>query len=86
MNLKNSNVTSHTNGVYRQARGTTNVSTTYSNVWNNSTNYSGASAGTGCLSSNPLYVERADEPSFDVELSVALPGRRRGRISGRFRT
>ncbi|MDI1448664.1 DUF4215 domain-containing protein, partial [Polyangium sp. 6x1] len=57
VNVKNSNVTNHsTAGVYRAGSGTTNLSTTYSNVWANATNFSGASAGTGCLSSNPLYV------------------------------
>jgi cysteine-rich repeat protein len=51
--VMNSNITDGYYGVYRSA-GT--VSVTYSNVWGNTDDYFSASAGTGCLSSNPLYV------------------------------
>ena len=52
--VKDSNITNNTYGVYRS---TGTITVTYSNVWgNSSSNYYGASAGTGCLSSNPLYV------------------------------
>ncbi|MFO0589233.1 MAG: DUF4215 domain-containing protein [Polyangiaceae bacterium] len=57
-NLVNCIVTQNaTRGVYRNTGfGTVNVTTTYSDVWGNPTNYSGTSAGTGCISANPLYV------------------------------
>jgi len=52
--VKNSNVTNNAYGI-RAYYG--QITTTYSNVWGNSTaNYSYASSGAGCLSSNPLYV------------------------------
>jgi MYXO-CTERM domain-containing protein len=51
--LTNSNVTGGYYGAYRSG-GT--LQTTYSNVWGNTDDYYSASAGTGCLSANPLYV------------------------------
>ncbi len=59
MNVRNSIVTNNASfGVYRvTSGGSTTVSVTYSNVWSNSSgNYSSVTAGTGCLSANPLYV------------------------------
>ena len=53
--IKNSIVTVQAYGVYRADAST--VSVTYSDVWGNASgNYSSVTAGTGCLSSNPLYV------------------------------
>ncbi|HWO20385.1 MAG TPA: DUF4215 domain-containing protein, partial [Kofleriaceae bacterium] len=46
-------------GIYRADSAT--ISVTSSNVWNNSSaNYSGASAGAGTISVNPLYVSATD--------------------------
>jgi MYXO-CTERM domain-containing protein len=57
----NSILTSNTYGAYRSS-GT--LSVTYSNVWGNTTNYYGTSAGTGTISANPQYVN----PGSDFHL------------------
>src|SRR5438045_5393701 len=57
--INNSNITSNsTRGVYRNTigAGSPTITITYSNVWNNPTNYQNASAGAGTLSANPIYV------------------------------
>ncbi|EYF06979.1 DUF4215 domain-containing protein [Chondromyces apiculatus] len=58
VNVKNAIITGNARGVYRSTNGgTVNVAVTYSDVWGNSTlDYSGVSAGTGCISVNPLYA------------------------------
>ncbi len=57
--ITDSIITNHSYGVYRN--DSSSVSTTYSDVWNNSSgNFSGASAGTGCISQNPNYVSTTD--------------------------
>ena len=57
--IKNSIVTQHTTvGIYRNTNGsgTVSVTSTYSDVWGNPTNYSGTAAGMGSVSQNPNYV------------------------------
>jgi hypothetical protein len=49
-------VTENGSGV-RKDSGT--VTVTYSDVWNNTTNYIGVAAGAGCISQNPQYVNAA---------------------------
>ena len=56
--IKNSILTSSGYGIYKPDYAS--VSVTYSDVWGNSTNYYGASAGTGCISANPLFVSTSD--------------------------
>ncbi len=58
VNVKNSILTGSSYGVYNNYSASWSV--TYSNVWNNSTNYYNVTAGTGTLSSNPLYVSATD--------------------------
>ncbi len=65
--LSNSNITGGYYGVYEPSGS---VSTTYTNVWGNTDDYYSASAGTGCLSSNPLYVG-----SGDLRLTENSPSR-----------
>jgi len=58
--LKNCIVTNHkmSGGVGILAdTGGSIPSITYSDVWDNTTNYSGCSAGTGCISSDPKFVD-----------------------------
>ncbi|MFH2010731.1 MAG: DUF4215 domain-containing protein [bacterium] len=55
--VKNCNITNNSYGVYRSS-GTLEV--TYSNVWGNTDDYYSVTAGTGCLSSNPLYVSASN--------------------------
>ncbi|MFO0587133.1 MAG: DUF4215 domain-containing protein [Polyangiaceae bacterium] len=64
--IKNTLVTQHQYGVFNyNAAGTEIVTTTYSDVWNNtSANYTNCSAGTGSISQNPLYVS----PPTDLKL------------------
>jgi uncharacterized protein (TIGR03382 family) len=57
----NSILTSNTYGAYRSS-GTLTV--TYSDVWGNSTNFLGTSAGTGTISANPQFVN----PGSDFHL------------------
>lgn len=66
MTVKNCIITANTSyGVYRySASGTANVEVSYSDVWNNGTNFRGATAGTGCLAANPLFVS----PPTDLSL------------------
>ena len=54
--ITSSIITNHSSyGVYRTDAST--VTTTYSNVWGNSSNnFSGTSPGTGVIAANPLYV------------------------------
>ncbi|HWO17217.1 MAG TPA: right-handed parallel beta-helix repeat-containing protein [Kofleriaceae bacterium] len=52
-------ITNGSYGIYRA--DSTSISVTSSNVWNNSSaNYSGASAGAGTISVNPLYASATD--------------------------
>jgi MYXO-CTERM domain-containing protein len=56
VNVKNAIITNNGNYGVRSNSGS-NVTVTYSDVWNNSFgNYLGTSGGTGTLSANPLYV------------------------------
>jgi len=69
INIAGSIITNQSYGVYRGDSASWSV--TYSNVWNNSSNnYVGVSAGTGTLSSNPLYVG-----STDLRLTSNSPSR-----------
>jgi len=52
--IKDSIVTSAT--TYGISSDSSTVTTTYSDVWDNGTNYYGCSAGTGCISADPLWV------------------------------
>ncbi len=62
-------VTNHSYGVYRG--DSSSVATTYSDVWNNSSgDFIGTSAGTGTISSNPLYVS-----TTDLRLTANSPAR-----------
>ena len=57
MTIKNSIITQGIYyGVRRGTDGTVNVTTTYSDVWGNGTDYSNTVAGVGCISQNPNYV------------------------------
>ena len=47
-----------------------NCNITYSDVWSNGTNYYGISAGTGCISANPLWV---DPVNGDFTLDASSP-------------
>ena len=59
INIVGSIITGSTYGVYRGDSAAWSV--TNSNVWNNASyNYYGVSAGTACISSNPLYVSATD--------------------------
>src|SRR5262249_33743729 len=63
--IKNSTLTQQGNGVYRNVgTGTSTVTIPYSDVWNNTTNYTNVAAGAGCISQNPLYVN----PPSDLHL------------------
>ncbi len=52
--VKDCIVTSNTTYGIRNRSSTLTI--TYSDVWSNGANYNGCSAGTGCISSDPLYV------------------------------
>ena len=56
-----------TNGI---KAGTSTITITYSDVWNSGTNYSGCSAGTGCISANPLWAAPA---TGDFTLGTGSP-------------
>ena len=45
-----------TDAIYGVYNDSSTVTVTYSDVWNNGTNYYGCSAGTGCISQDPLWV------------------------------
>src|SRR5262249_52236804 len=80
VNLKNSNVTQQSYGVYRiVGNGATTANVTYSNIWGNTTsNYTNVVGGTGCLSSNPLYVT----PPTNLRLTSNSPSRFAGDVGG----
>ncbi len=64
--IKNSIITNNATGVEAEAQSTI----TYCDVWNNTTNYIGqVRAGTGCISSDPLFVN----PPTDFHLSMGSP-------------
>lgn len=67
--VKNSIVTQNNRGLARV--GSAAFSATYNDVWSNSTNYSGVTAGTGSISSNPIYVS---SPS-NLRLTANSPAR-----------
>jgi hypothetical protein len=46
------------------------LANSYNNVWANGTNYRGCSAGTGCISENPLYI---DAPTGNYRLQPTSP-------------
>jgi cysteine-rich repeat protein len=79
--IKNSIITNHTTGIYKESGAGTTVTVTYSDVWGNSTNYSGTSGGAGTISSNPLYVASTNlklQPSsfcIDVGTAVGAPAK-----------
>ena len=75
VNVKNSILTGSSYGVYNNYSASWSV--TYSNVWNNSTNYYNVTAGTGALSSNPLYVS-----ATDLRLTSNSPSRYGGDTMG----
>jgi MYXO-CTERM domain-containing protein len=54
----NAVVTNTLYGLYRNDAAT--VAVTYSDVWNNTTNYLNVTAGTGTISANPQYVSATD--------------------------
>jgi hypothetical protein len=57
VNVKNSILTRNGDGIDQWGQGITTVNVTYSDVWNNYTDYRGGSApGPGTFSCNPLYV------------------------------
>lgn len=59
--IRNSNITNNQYGVERvSSLGTTSVSVLYSNVWGHTINFLSASAGTGTISANPLYVSASN--------------------------
>ncbi|HEY5948764.1 MAG TPA: right-handed parallel beta-helix repeat-containing protein, partial [Kofleriaceae bacterium] len=59
INVSNSIITNAAYGCYRNDSATWSV--TYSDVWNNtSNNYSGVTAGTGTISSNPQFTSTVD--------------------------
>lgn len=54
--IKDSIITNNSNyGIYKDNSGAT-VTCTYNNVWNNGTDYSGATAGAGSISQNPSFA------------------------------
>jgi hypothetical protein len=67
--ITSSIITNQSYGVYRN--DSSSVSTTYSDVWNNTSgDFVGASAGLGCLATNPLYVS-----TVDLRLTANSPAR-----------
>ncbi|WP_437617054.1 right-handed parallel beta-helix repeat-containing protein [Sorangium sp. So ce834] len=83
VDINNSIVTNNSGpGVARRAEyGTTRVTVTYSNVWQNGPNYVGVTPGEGTLSANPLYVAapanlKLQETSLCVDsgTDVGAPG------------
>jgi MYXO-CTERM domain-containing protein len=73
--VKNSNLTNNSYGAYRS---TGSITVSHSNVWGNTSgDYYGASAGTGCLSSNPLYVSTSN-----LRLTSNSPSRFAGDTGG----
>lgn len=65
--LKNNIIINNsTHGIYNV---NSTVNATYNDVWNNSTNYSNVTAGTGSISSNPLLVSTTD---FRLQTSSVL--------------
>jgi hypothetical protein len=76
LTVRNSIVTMNGYGVYKSNIGSATVN--YSNVWGNATsNYFGCSAGTGSISSNPMYVSwprdySLSSGSFSIDAGVDL--------------
>ncbi len=78
MNIKNCLITQQQYGVARYTSlGNTTVSVTYSDVWGNTSgNYSGVTAGTGSISTNPQYVMaptnlKLQSTSFCIDVGTA---------------
>lgn len=63
-------VGNQTRGVYRSSSPT--VTATYNLVWENGTDYSGVSPGTGAITENPLFVDRANN---DYRITSRSPAR-----------
>ncbi len=62
------NIVTNTTGSGIKAAGATVPSVTYCNVWNNSgVDYDGVTAGTGCISLDPIYVNPAT-PDYHLAL------------------
>ena len=59
INVRDCIITNNSNFGVRKYGGDSVITITYSNVWNNNTDYSGVTAGTGCISANPLFVNPA---------------------------
>ena len=59
--IRNSNISNNLYGVERASSlGTATVTVVYSNVWGHTINFLSASAGTGTISANPLYVSASN--------------------------
>ncbi len=76
--VKNTNVTNHTStGIYRYSfGGSTSVSVSFSNVWNNNSNYGNIVPDTNVISANPIYV---NAPA-NLRLTANSPSRFSGDI------
>jgi cysteine-rich repeat protein len=61
-------ITANSTGIVQY--GTPDVQISYSNVWGNNINYSGAAPGPGCLAENPDFV---DEAARDFHLTATSP-------------
>jgi hypothetical protein len=65
------NIVTNTTGSGIKCSGSPIPTPTYCDVWNNTANYDGCSAGTGCISLDPLYVNAA---GGDYHLALNSPG------------
>ncbi len=63
-------VGNRTYGIYRSS--SPQITASYNLVWNNGTNYSGVSGGTGALAENPLFVDSANS---DYRITSRSPAR-----------
>lgn len=74
MTIKNSIVSQYTQSAVSlnlSGGGTGTLTTTYSDVWNNGVDFYSSSAGVGCISSNPIYVD----PFGNLRLTSNSPAR-----------
>jgi hypothetical protein len=70
INVRDCIITNNSNFGVRKYGASSAITTTYSDVWNNNTNYSNCSAGTGCISADPLFENPA---AGDFHLDTGSP-------------
>ena len=70
INVRDCIITNNNTYGVRKYGASSAITVTYSNVWNNNTDYSGVTAGTGCISADPLFVNPA---AGDFHLGTGSP-------------